>query len=274
MKIELFFTFLIVFVYSDNYRVRNYQSVKRRRYQPYNSSNPQRQNKTNTDQSEKIRPNGQPPSSENQKPLKKDQNRSNIVHSEDCPHYEQPQSSKNQKQMSTTQNPLPATRKPLDSSQTQNPLNSSKNQKSEEGEQDQKTKNQNAQKNDSKNKELIQKINDYRASKKLDELNEDPKLNKAAQVQSDHMAKTDTISHNGPPNQFSLQDRIRNAGGNLGSTRENVAQVNDDHMEALPMWIKSGPHNDNLTATDVKKIGLAITNGKNGKKYIAQVATN
>ncbi|KAM0675117.1 hypothetical protein GVAV_001459 [Gurleya vavrai] len=120
---------------------------------------------------------------------------------------------------------------------------------------------------------MIDAINEYRKEQGLQPMEQDEKLDAAAQVQSDHMAQENAIGHTGPPGQESLSQRVDKQGGEGMSARENVAQVNNDYMEALPLWKKSPGHNKNLLA-DSKKCGVGQTNGEGSKIYVAQVATN
>lgn len=120
--------------------------------------------------------------------------------------------------------------------------------------------------------ELFEGINKYRESQGLKPLTRDPILDKAAKVQSDHMASTGKVTHDGPPGEEDFQTRIKNAGGEVGMGNENVAQCIKDCNEALDMWIKSPGHNQNLLS-ETSKIGLACTRDQEDKPYVTMVAS-
>lgn len=119
---------------------------------------------------------------------------------------------------------------------------------------------------------LIQGINEYRQKQGRQPLTVETALMKAAQVHSDYMARTNTLTHTGPPGGEHFTTRIKTAGGNGDTGRENCAIALKDHMEALPMWIKSPGHNTNLLA-ESSKIGVACAKAQDGKMYVTFVST-
>ncbi|KAM0675119.1 hypothetical protein GVAV_001461 [Gurleya vavrai] len=121
--------------------------------------------------------------------------------------------------------------------------------------------------------DLIDAINEYRKEEGKEPFVEDENLNEAAKVQADFMAEKNNVTHEGPPGDEDLKKRVNNQGGDGSTARENVAQTNDDYINALNLWKESQGHNENLLS-DSKKCGVAQANGENGEIFVAQVSTN
>ncbi len=97
-------------------------------------------------------------------------------------------------------------------------------------------------------------ISQYRRNHGLDPVALDPTLEMAAQTQSGAMAKADKLSHEvrGP-----LDARLRGAGVPNGLAVENVSAGYHTLAEAFSGWRDSPPHNKNLLAKGVRRMGIA-----------------
>ncbi len=106
-------------------------------------------------------------------------------------------------------------------------------------------------------KAIFDKINQYRASKKLPKLKLDAKISKQARIHSQNMAKHHVpFSHNG------FAKRVDTISIKYNSAAENVAfnaGYDDPAVEAVTGWIKSPGHLKNIKGKyNMTGVGVAV----------------
>jgi uncharacterized protein YkwD len=94
----------------------------------------------------------------------------------------------------------------------------------------------------------------YRGNQGQAPLALDPSLMAAAQAQADAMAKTDKLSHEV---RGSLTDRLDRAGFQKSAAVENVSAGYDTMAEVFSGWRQSPPHNANMLAPRMRRMGIA-----------------
>lgn len=94
----------------------------------------------------------------------------------------------------------------------------------------------------------------YRRNNGLDALSIDPALMNQAREQADTMAAQDKLSHEV---RGSLTDRLNQAGFQKSAAVENVSAGYDTMAEVFSGWRNSPPHNANLLARGMKRMGIA-----------------
>jgi len=100
-------------------------------------------------------------------------------------------------------------------------------------------------------------INDYRARKGLPPLALNTKLQMAAQMHSEDLAKNDRISHYGSDGS-DVEFRVRKAGYSFNVVAENVGTGQQTVEEVIKGWQTSPTHNENLLIPDAKHMGIAL----------------
>ncbi|WP_245263246.1 CAP domain-containing protein [Azorhizobium doebereinerae] len=98
-------------------------------------------------------------------------------------------------------------------------------------------------------------ISDYRMTKGLNAVTIDPALNKVAQDQADAMARADTLSHEVGGRTF--VQRMNASGYGPKVAVENVGAGYHTLAEAFSGWRDSPPHNKNMLASGVTRMGIA-----------------
>jgi uncharacterized protein YkwD len=113
----------------------------------------------------------------------------------------------------------------------------------------------------------------YRAGRGLEGLSLDPGLMAQAQAQADAMAATGKLSHEV---QGSLTERLNSAGYVKSAAVENVSAGYDNFAEVFSGWRQSPPHNSNMLAPRMRRMGVAVaTNpGTRYKLFWALVLAN
>ena len=94
----------------------------------------------------------------------------------------------------------------------------------------------------------------YRRNNGLNALALDPDLMAQAQAQASAMAARDKLSHEVSG---SLTDRLNHAGFQKSTAVENVSAGYDTMAEVFSGWRQSPPHNSNLLAPNMKRMGVA-----------------
>ena len=105
-------------------------------------------------------------------------------------------------------------------------------------------------------------ISGYRRNNGLGAVEVDPLLMKAAEAQSNAMASRNKLDHNVAG---SLDKRIRASGFDASKAVENVSAGYHTLAEAFSGWRDSPPHNANMLATGVTKMGIAVSYVPNTK---------
>lgn len=120
--------------------------------------------------------------------------------------------------------------------------------------------------------ECLKAVNEYRAGSASPPLKMRKQLNNAARVQSAHQKQTSQCTHDGPPGNGDVSERIRKANYKTNSWAENVAQGNQKGAgEAFEIWKNSPPHCRNMLSPEYDETGLACENSDDGKSYWTQV---
>lgn len=105
--------------------------------------------------------------------------------------------------------------------------------------------------------QALSDLNAYRASKGLQTLHYNKKLNLASEVHARDLAMTGTISHTGSDGS-GHGDRIQRQGYYFAIAGENVATGQMSWDAVFKAWKKSPGHNANLLRDDVTEFGLAL----------------
>ncbi len=98
-------------------------------------------------------------------------------------------------------------------------------------------------------------ISDYRTGKGLNPVTIDPALNQVAQEQANAMARADTLSHEVGGRTF--VQRMNASGYKPKVAVENVGAGYHTLAEAFSGWRDSPPHNKNMLAQGVTRMGIA-----------------
>ncbi len=106
-------------------------------------------------------------------------------------------------------------------------------------------------------------FSDYRNTKGLNAVSVDPALNKVAQDQANAMAKADTLSHEVGGRTF--VQRMNASGYKPKVAVENVGAGYHTLAEAFSGWRDSPPHNKNMLAAGVTRMGIATALNPNSK---------
>ena len=103
----------------------------------------------------------------------------------------------------------------------------------------------------------------YRSNKGLSTLSIDPGLQRVAEAQARAMAADGKISHE---SHGSLTQRLNAAGYQKSTAVENVSAGYHTLAEAFSGWRDSPPHNANMLAPGMKRMGIATAYAP-GAKY-------
>ncbi len=107
-------------------------------------------------------------------------------------------------------------------------------------------------------REILRRVNRFRAHKRLQPLKLDPVLNTAAQGHSDDMAERDFFDHVSPGGS-TVGDRAARAGYRWRTVLENLAAGQENPREMVQGWIKSPPHRKALLVPDIDDAGVGYT---------------
>lgn len=127
---------------------------------------------------------------------------------------------------------------------------------------------------DAESLQMTELVNKYRQTQNKPAFCHSNKMDRAAKIQSDWQAKTNTLTHDGPPEAPDVPQRFRSVGLTLGGGgAENVAANSDGNLSTtLSQWIASPGHNQNLLGT-YKCFGFAKSKGASSY-YMTQVFGN
>jgi len=109
-------------------------------------------------------------------------------------------------------------------------------------------------------------VNQFRAQNGKKPLGLDSRMNNAASNQSNHMAKTRTMTHTGQ-NGSTAGQRVKNAGVNWRGVAENVAEGYESEEQVMNAWKTSPGHRANLLG-EYDMFGWSKVN--NGRPYWTQ----
>ncbi len=103
-------------------------------------------------------------------------------------------------------------------------------------------------------KVMLAQLNAVRAQRGLRPLAPDPRLMRAAQRESEALARLGRLTHVGPDGD--LGTRVRRAGYRYRLVEENLAAGIADPVDVLTAWLHSPPHRANLLRAEVSTIGI------------------
>lgn len=109
----------------------------------------------------------------------------------------------------------------------------------------------------------VSMFSDYRTSRGLTPLALDDQLNRIAQEQANAMARADNLSHEVGGRNFIT--RMKASGYNAAKAVENVGAGYHTLAEAFSGWRDSPPHNKNMLAPGMTRMGIATANAPNSK---------
>ncbi len=104
---------------------------------------------------------------------------------------------------------------------------------------------------------VLSEINTFRSGHGLAPLHLDARLNQAAQIHSEDMARQDEITHMGHDGS-TPDERISRAGYNWHSMAENVAAGERSVKEVVRDWINSPLHRQNMLEPTVSDMGVGF----------------
>jgi uncharacterized protein YkwD len=105
-------------------------------------------------------------------------------------------------------------------------------------------------------------VSGYRRNNGLGVVVLDPQLMKAAEVQSQAMARNNKFEHSAGGE---FRDRIQNSGFNAGVAVENIGAGYHTLAEAFSGWRDSPPHRANMLKAGVTHMGIAAAYAPNSK---------
>jgi len=105
-------------------------------------------------------------------------------------------------------------------------------------------------------------ISGYRRNNGLGQVVLDPALTRAAEQQSQAMARNNKFEHSAGGE---FRDRIQNSGFNAGVAVENIGAGYHTLAEAFSGWRDSPPHRANMLKAGVTHMGIAATYAPNSK---------
>ena len=115
---------------------------------------------------------------------------------------------------------------------------------------------------------VIELVNAERARVGCRPLRSDSRLTRSAQRHSEHMARTDTLTHEDP--RGDLLERTRAAGYGASAAAENVAAGYDSPEAAVAGWLASPGHRRNMLDCGLQDTGVGVIYGFDGRLYWTQ----
>ncbi|RUL89720.1 CAP domain-containing protein [Tautonia sociabilis] len=119
---------------------------------------------------------------------------------------------------------------------------------------------------------MIDRTNQARVDAGLAPLEVDPRLQEAARIQAENMARLGRLSHDqtetGTP---TLEDRARAVGYAFSAIGENIGFNYDSPALAVDGWLASDGHRRNLLDDSYEQLGVAIATDAVGRPYYVQV---
>ncbi|PJA86889.1 MAG: hypothetical protein CO141_02375 [Candidatus Moranbacteria bacterium CG_4_9_14_3_um_filter_42_9] len=118
---------------------------------------------------------------------------------------------------------------------------------------------------------VIKLVNEARAKKGLEALQENPKLSAAAQAKAQDMLKNDYFAHNSPSGKTPWY-WMEKSGYDYKYAGENLAMNFTSAEEEQKAWMKSASHRKNILNANYQEIGVAVAEGKiDGESTIVAV---
>ncbi|KAL4125520.1 hypothetical protein PRIC2_009103 [Phytophthora ramorum] len=119
---------------------------------------------------------------------------------------------------------------------------------------------------------LLDAVNKERVARGISKLCKNRKLQSAAEIHSNDMAKRNFLSHGGSDGS-TITSRISAAGFHWTASAENVAAGQSSVSSVMSSWMKSSPHRANLLNKQYTHFGCgyAYSSSSKYKRYWTQV---
>ncbi|MGI5469315.1 CAP domain-containing protein [Streptomyces sp. CA-132043] len=120
---------------------------------------------------------------------------------------------------------------------------------------------------------VLRLVNDRRAQAGCRPVREHPALARAAQRQSAHMARTETLTHSGPGGRRP-GSRLAAAGYRWSRVGEDLAQGQPDAATVVREWMRSPGHRRTLLTCAYEHAGVGVSGGgREGPWWTVLLAT-
>ena len=119
---------------------------------------------------------------------------------------------------------------------------------------------------------IVQLTNAERSSPGLPALRASSRLNEAAQLHADQMARLGRLAHDLSGAQYPRpENRLAAAGYQWSAYAENIAMGQSTAAAAMDSWMRSSGHRANILSTSVTEIGVGVARDSAGRPYYVQV---
>jgi len=119
---------------------------------------------------------------------------------------------------------------------------------------------------------LVQLTNAERSSAGRPALRSSSRLNEAAQLHADQMARLGRLEHVLSGAEYPRpEDRLAAAGYQWSAYAENIAMGQSTPAAAMDSWMHSSGHRANILSTSVTEIGIGFARDSAGRPYYVQV---
>jgi uncharacterized protein YkwD len=119
---------------------------------------------------------------------------------------------------------------------------------------------------------IAQQTNAERSNAGVPALRASGRLNQAAQLHADQMARLGRLDHVLSGAQYPRpEDRLAAAGYQWSSYAENIAMGQTSAAAVMDAWMHSSGHRANILSTNVTEIGVGFARDSAGRPYYVQV---
>ena len=119
---------------------------------------------------------------------------------------------------------------------------------------------------------IVQLTNAERSNAGLPALRASSRLNEAAQLHADQMARLGRLAHDLSGAQYPRpEDRLAAAGYQWSAYAENIAMGQRTAAAAMDSWMRSSGHRANILSTSVTELGVGVARDSAGRPYYVQV---
>ncbi|QDV37236.1 CAP domain-containing protein [Tautonia plasticadhaerens] len=119
---------------------------------------------------------------------------------------------------------------------------------------------------------IVDLTNQARADQGLAPLSVDARLQRAAQIHAENMARLDRLAHELPETGTpTLADRARAAGYRYSMLGENIAFNYYSPSQAVDGWLDSEGHRRNILTSEYTQLGVSLAYNASGQPYYIQV---
>jgi uncharacterized protein YkwD len=119
---------------------------------------------------------------------------------------------------------------------------------------------------------IVDRTNQARAEAGIAPLEVDDRLQRAARIHAENMARLDRLAHELPETDTpTLSDRARAAGYRFSMLGENIAFNYFSPSQAVDGWLDSEGHRRNILTAEYTQIGVSVAYNSFGQPYYIQV---